>query len=234
MKRLRKWLQSSKSNNRGSALLTVILVVAFLTILATTLLYITGMNFVIKQADYQNKKNFYTGETALEEIRAKLMEDIVSVAAEEAFNRSCKNYVSQGVTDVRALEYNGYFVEEVGKALNAKLGAGTWTDYLNTCYTDHTHGTLTVASPGVTRDGAGDLSADVTYQVDTTKGIVIIKGLEMEYINDKSLATLIATDIELEAPALFTERDPALGLPDTDKIKVDVSRSVRYTNWEKR
>ena len=58
-------LFGKKLDNRGSALLIVILVVGFLTILATTLLYISGMNFQIKQADYQNKKNFYTGETGL-------------------------------------------------------------------------------------------------------------------------------------------------------------------------
>jgi len=225
----------------------VILVVAFLTILATTLLYVTGMNFVIKQADYQNKKNFYTGETVLEEVKATLMRDIVSKAAQEAFNESCKTFVTASDPSVRQVEYNGYFVEALTKELNDDIGSQTWDVYLTNGFTDHTNGTLEMErNATVTRDGLGDLVDETgtngTLSIDEIQGIVVIRGLKVTYINENALATVISTDLEIHAPEI--KWDNANGSSKSiesgetvddavKKDKVEVSRSVRYTNWVK-
>ena len=43
-----------KSDNRGAAIITVIIVCVFISVIATTMLYITSRNFMTKQVDYQN------------------------------------------------------------------------------------------------------------------------------------------------------------------------------------
>lgn len=225
----------------------MIIVVSFLTILATTLLYVTAMNFVIKQADYQNKKNFYTGETVLEEIKATLMRDIVSQAAQEAFNESCKTFVTASDPSVRQVEYNGYFVEALTEEMNDDIGSQTWDAYLSNGFTDHTNGTLEMEhNITVTRDGLGDLvdesATDGTLYIDEIQGIVVIRGLKVTYINENGLATVISTDLEIHAPEIkWDNANGSLKTIETGetvddaihKDKVEISRSVRYTNWVK-
>ena len=263
MERLKKMQNKllGKLNDKGSALLTVLLFVAFLTILATTLLYVTGMNFLIKQADYQNKKNFYINETALEEIKARLMSDVVAYAGKEAVAKSSTTFASAGNTsdagEIRALEYNGYFTEEVCKRLYADMTAGGytgWTAYLSSKKEDAKatvtmqKDTFTLVNTADGKPKLGDESTvtDGVVIVDEVKGIVTIKGITVSYINTKNgVAGVISTDLEIHAPEIdwknvtksetaFLTEDTADGKDPKDKKTVDISKCVRYTNWEKK
>ncbi|MDE6518408.1 MAG: hypothetical protein K2L18_11285, partial [Acetatifactor sp.] len=73
---MRSTAGKSKLNNDGSAIVTVLVVVAFITILATIMLYVSGMNFQMKVADYRTKESFYQAETPVEELRAQLVKDV--------------------------------------------------------------------------------------------------------------------------------------------------------------
>ena len=141
--RMKTSFKKEKVNDNGSALLTVLLFVAFLTILATTLLYVTGMNYIIKEANYRNKKNFYTNETALEEIKARLMADVVSEAGKEAFVQSSMMFSNAGETtdsgNIRTVGYNGYFTDAVCEIIYDEmtdLGVYNWDTYLSSKKTD--------------------------------------------------------------------------------------------------
>lgn len=239
-------------NNSGSAMLTVILVVGFLTILATTLLYITGMNFQIKQADYRNKKNFYSGEMGLEQIRAKLMED-VSEAGAEAYKKVLVQYVTLGTADIRQMEYHREFVDRLIKydgTLGAQADDGIWIARLNsygnnweTFLTSYrTDGTLKL-DPALDLNGNGVFETSEVLEPHPDSGIVRIKGLQLTYIDpDTRIATIITTDLDLYAPPVSWEAERssntlASGVTVDTAIKrsvVDVSKCVRYTNWVKR
>ena len=96
--RMRGSMQGKKSgekklNNSGSAIVTVIVVVAFISILATTILYVSGMNFYMKMTDLHTKESFYEAETALEEIKAFLMTEAAE-AGREAYMDVVINYAS--------------------------------------------------------------------------------------------------------------------------------------------
>lgn len=84
-------------DDSGAAILTVMVVTVFITILATTLLYITGMNYQMKQADYQNKQCFYKCETLLDDLKGKLTQD-VSVAFEESYRAVMIQYTTLDAT----------------------------------------------------------------------------------------------------------------------------------------
>lgn len=227
----------SKGNNQGSALLTVILVVAFLTILATTLLYITGMNFQIKQYDYRNQKNFYTGETALEEIRAHLMQDI-SVAAVQAYDEVNMQYVSLGNKDLRRLQYNTAFVAAIQEEWDAKLApyGGSWKGLLDSYHTD---GELSL-DVAYDANGDGILTSAENLFLDENEGLVRIRGIKLKYTNSNGLTTLISTDMEVRAPEIAWSVENTLnglsGVSAEDaatRKKVDVSNCVIYTDWKK-
>lgn len=63
-----------KLNNQGSTLLTVIICIAFIGILGSMMLSVTMTNLQMKLVESKAKKNFYTCEAAMEEIRTGIEE----------------------------------------------------------------------------------------------------------------------------------------------------------------
>lgn len=231
-----------KLDNRGSALLIVILVVGFLTILATTLLYISGMNFQIKQADYQNKKNFYTGETGLEQIRASLMKD-ASEAAAKAYNNVSMRFVSMGTKDGRQMEYYTEFADQLQEIWDAKLATegNDWKNLLSGYYVSNPNYTLALDSV-YDSNGNGVFESSELLNLQVTEGYIRIRGLKMMYIDpDTKRATIIATDLDVYAPEIDWSAEGTRTTLETDvtaemaaeRTTVDVSKCVRYANWKK-
>lgn len=260
----RRWMGSMKRklDNRGSALLTVILVVSFVTVLATILLYVTGMNFQIKQADYQNKKNFYTGETALEQIRANLLED-VSYASVEAYNEVLRRYVELDSPNMRKMEYNKLFVEKLvgfetgyeddyahaenGRWYNKAGSVGSWKPFLTSlCMEDPAQYNCKIeidASYDTVPAGAGDgkfTTAEVVEREDTD-GKIHIRGLRVTYTDDNGRTAIIYTDFDVYAPEIDWSVEGSLSTLESGvdgqkagyRNVVDISKCVRYTNWRK-
>lgn len=64
-------------NNRGSGIVTVLITVAFVAMLGVVLLFAAYMNTRMKSADRATRRNFYTTESALDEVRAAL-QNVVS------------------------------------------------------------------------------------------------------------------------------------------------------------
>ena len=82
-----------KLNNKGSAIVTVLIVIIFVSILATTILYLAGRNARMKATDRQTKESFYETERTMEEIKAGLVR-ISSLAYEDAYRRVISEYAS--------------------------------------------------------------------------------------------------------------------------------------------
>ena len=227
-------------NNRGSALLTAVLAVSFLTILATTLLYITAMNFQIKQADYQNKKTFYTGEEALEEIKANLMYD-VSEATGLANEDLAMNYIAAGGPDVRLLQYNNAFVTRIQEVWDDRLSGGSWDDLMNAYVADTTNYRIEM-DLGYDSNGDNHLDSTECLEIDANNGQVIIRGVKVTYVNPQNhRATVITTDFRVNAPKIdwsaegaLTALPPGVAPEDAGKKElVNPCGSVVYTNWVK-
>lgn len=226
-----------KMNNVGSALLTVILVVSFLTILATTLLYISGLNFQIKQADYQNKKNFYNSEMALEQIKAELMQD-VSEATLLAYEDLMVNYATYQNSGIRTMEYNKYFTERLQEVWTNELGTNDWAHLLDSY---HSTSSTLIMDPALDANTDNNWTSGEILVVTPEEGKILIKGIKMQYTDPNSkITTVITTNFEINAPAIdFSAEASNLALNgDTNvqaatKDRVEPLDSVIYTNWTK-
>ena len=78
----------NKNGNAGSTLVTVVVVVAFLSILATIMLYVSGQNYKTKLIDQRTKASFYEAEEVIELLKTRLVVE-VAAASEPAFSFSC-------------------------------------------------------------------------------------------------------------------------------------------------
>ncbi len=215
-------------------MVTMIVVVLFITILATTLLYVSGMNFQIKQTDYRNQKSFYSGETSLENIRAQLLVD-VSNAAATAYQSVCSEYVTLDTGDSRKWEYNHRFIDALQDEWN---GRGDWKVWLGTYMAGGA--TLELTVPDTNSDTV--LSTAEVLDVHDDEGYVVIQGVKVTYTNSAGYTSVITTDFYVQAPTLnwdVNASEMTAIADDNDKKKAMVQTKVKaadyveYVNWTK-
>lgn len=220
MKRLEKRRRPFKFNNEGAALVTVIVVIAFASIFATVILYMSGLNFHMKTSDMKIKESFYDGEKALEEIRARLMVD-----ASDAFMKSYQNMVITYARDAgsqRQANFNKYFVEWFKDEWNGKSDADVLL-YLQGAVSQKYSSGYNVISCG-------------NFTFDETTGTVELKDVSIEYTRD-DYTTKIITDYEIKAPDINLRIDKnSMTSPGPDDVLKDVKELVDcvcYKNWTK-
>lgn len=79
-------------NHKGSTLLMVIICLALIGILGSLMLSVSMVNYQMKAVENKSKKNFYTCEKALEEVKSGL-EELAASAIEQEYEEVLKNYV---------------------------------------------------------------------------------------------------------------------------------------------
>ena len=233
-KSVNKMTKRMKLNNAGSALVSVIVVIALLTMIATTMLYITGMNYQMKQTDYLNKKSFYKAEEALDALNAVLVEDM-SEAFEEAYTEVMVQYAFLE-DDTRQAAFNGAFLdflyekwradkeaaESVGNTLKDVIVARMPAEYTK-YFID--------AQPG---------KPVLDIAIDRDNGRFLIRNIRVRYA-ENGYSSYICTDIALCVPEFdltnsgstndaWEKPDPAA---EPERKTVVLRDFIIYMNWSK-
>ncbi len=86
-----KLYKSLKRDDRGSAIVIVIIAMALIGILASAILWSSYMNYMIKLADIRNKNSFYSAETVMEQIMAGMQHE-ASAAITLSYQDVMKNW----------------------------------------------------------------------------------------------------------------------------------------------
>ncbi len=231
MKKTKK--QKIKLNNSGVALVTVVVVIAFISVMATVILYASGMNYFMKATDMNIKESFYDGETALEEIKAALIAD-AGEAYKAAYRNTMVNFADLATGTAREESYKKQFVKAFKEKWEDRITAmgtsATNLDYLKTLVEGKYAGGLSLSV-------ADNLVLDVSHEAD---GYVVIKGVKLSYVVD-NYNTEIETDFMIKAPELDWQVEssaivwePGDGAEALNRDKVDVVKSVNYYNWTKK
>lgn len=231
-----KRVMKVRINDKGSAIVSVIVVTAFITILATTILYTTGINYRVKANDYQNKQTFYKAEQALDELKAALVDD-VSEAYAYAYSEVAAEYSQLGAGE-RTAEYNRLFVEYLSKlwkdgaSSRVKMAGDDEVKALKDYFKSKTglDAEECLDYPEGTEPD-GTVAADYVVSYDdslASKGQFIIRNVHVKHA-ENGYITYIRTDIALNAPdynwnaAASTSGDGVLRMSDY----------VVYMNWTK-
>ena len=198
---------NAKKNNRGAAIIMVIVSIAFIGMLVAMIVYMAYCNYLMKGTDRVAKDNFYSAESALDVINAGLQQD-VSDSMAEAYVSTMQN--SDGVTsDQMSVNFQTKYFSQIEKKLALKdettgavVDVNKWdkkhlTDIL-------TKGGVTVAS------SAGANGAFITVVNGTTNTLVhnagttytTMENLRIVYTDDKGYVSVIETDIRIKVPDL--------------------------------
>lgn len=233
-----------KLNNRGAAIVTVIVVSALISILATTLLYISARNFQSKQTDYQNKISFYRAEDCLESLKALLIED-VSDAFSYAYVDTMSNYVHY----YGSINVSNYYAKSYTDRLKAiwedrrdasKLSGDTDSEAATKAIKNYMRDKL--IKPSMTQDEKDEIEAMINCIVEVQGFIIppekdkfLIQGVKVNYTSSNNYSTYICTDLGLELPKYdTTELNKDWGSTTGEEYtSVDITGCVKYTNWKR-
>lgn len=187
-KRLR--LLEQKKNNRGSAFVITIATVALLCFMVSVILTVSAYNLQMKATDLKGKKTFYTAETAMDEIRAGLQQD-VSESLSIAYMKTMESSVETAISDREAV-FQTEFVQQLRQRIANPVNTDEYViDYLKsflkkTAYDD------------VTNIGAKVDSAE--HKLDLTSAGLVLNDLVVTYYDEQNYVSEIRTDIILQFP----------------------------------
>lgn len=216
--------KSKKVNNEGSALVTVIIVVMFISIVATTLLYICANNFFMKVNEAKTRQSFYDTEESMEIIRAAIEEDVAK-ASEEAYLTVLLNYANYDAA-TRYSVYEDTFATKLSEIWNARV-------------TDGGYGNVQVMLQNMLGVSATVTTGDGTVD-DAAKPVLYIKDINVKYKNADDYTGIISTDFVITPPEIDLSIDKSkLGLEpgetmSTARNEVEVKKYVNYINWTKK
>lgn len=215
-------------NNKGAALVTVIVVVAFLSIIGTIILYASGTNFYMKTTDMKTKENFYDGERGFEEFKGLLMKD-VNTAFENGYYQAMITYANAGNGDTREATFASTFFDDFANLFRANRD--NYKSNLEAKYAG-SNVTLTFTNPD--------------FQKETGSERRILHGVEYSYTDPATgYNTVISTDIVLIAPELdwsvsksegaYVAGEDATFLPSNDPdARFKLTKYLYFENWTKK
>lgn len=203
---LQRQIWNKKRRNSGSAIVIVIIAMAMIGILATTLLWMSYINYMIKVNDIRNKKSFYSAETVMEQIMAGL-QNTVSVSVTEAYDEVLSNWDSLGTEGNRYSAFSTAYLDTLVKLLkDPSKGDGYYQRDLLKGYVD----------PAVWSQVNETAWMNGTDSTDASE----VKAATMEIVNGNSLMlrnvfvsyqegdrlSIISTDICLDVPQVVFTR----------------------------
>lgn len=245
-----------KLNNSGSSLVTAIVVVSFICILATMMLYISGSNFVSKMTDRSNKEVFYEAETAMEQVKRGLI-----LLSAEASNEAYIDTMVQYTVDnafTRYAEYQGAFIKEFENLWNAKVDATAGADYdeqvLNylKSFVDSQYAPFLTVTVLKNPSGAYYTDSVTGHKVtldraDISLGKLYLRDVEIAYTKGNYTA-VINTDFMITPPEMNWSVNASYKLaadsPDPEgehhgtevadtRKSYDIAENINYINWSK-
>ena len=206
LRQLQNELWSQKRRNRGSSIVIVIIAMAMIGILATTLLWMSYINYKIKVNDIRNKNSFYSAEMVMEQIVAGLQKeasDSVAVAYQEVlsnwdelqsesnrYSSFASTYLDTLVKHLRDTDKgDGYYKRDILKG------------YVDTTVWDHVNQT------------AWDNGTDDTDETKKKPPVMelvngnslILRNVFVSYMDEDRLS-IVNTDLRLDVPEIvFTQ-----------------------------
>ena len=241
---MKKRFNLKKLNNSGSTIVTVIVVITFVTILATTILYLSGMNYFMKATDRKAKENFYNAEVCLEEVKAGLVE-LAAEAADRAYLNTMVKYAVDDSFSRYAEFQDEYFIalEEVWNEAaydsSGTLNTHLWA--LKNMVEDEYKSDLSFV--GISSDGSNEADFGKLDKSSINSGHVYIRDIKLSYTDASGYYTEITTDFDFIVPEMnwaITESlsnttsvsDAGTEKPDVRK-EYDIAEFVNYSNWQK-
>lgn len=201
-------------DNSGAALAMVIIIIAFISILAAVLMFVAYAGFRMRLVDRQGKDTFYTAETVLDEINVGLQGEI-SAALSVAYEDVMINYSLENSANARNKRFRETYFNKLTENLQDPVNTGTYN-------IGKLRGYLSPESLGdgnATREGFHSYGAivesnveggAVQYVLEANYTRMLLKDLKVSYVNENGYVSIISTDIRIDLPSFNFSQASAL------------------------
>lgn len=203
----------------------VIVIIAFVAILASVLMFLSFSGYQMRAADRRTKDNFYTAETVLDEINVGLQGE-VSEALATAYSEVMNNFALYRSANERNKVLHELYYKELQERLQKS------TSEKNSYSVEKLRSYLSKESLGdVGGDGTRDafVNRGVTYgaivesnlepekyeMVVENNSKLVLKDLKVSYVNESGYISIISTDIRISIPSFNFSQ--ASALPDLEQ-----------------
>ena len=178
-------------DNKGSAIVMVLVAIAFVSIMGSMVMYSTFYNYKMKVVDRSAKDTFYSADLAMEEIRVGLKKDVAQIFS-KAYSETLENF-----TEENREGKNAYFINTYRQEL---------IDFLRTSSNSQKYevsilqGYLTNAAVNIGEYGAF-IDSTTSAMLPYTDGIRL-KDVRLTYTDREGYVSIIETDFLLPYPNL--------------------------------
>lgn len=206
--------KKNKRDDKGSAIVIVIIAMALIGILASTILWASYLNYRIKVNDMKVKNSFYSAETVVEQILAGVKKNIVSASISEAYQEVLSNWDALGTDENR----QSYFITAYVEAVEDKLGvtdSGGVHHYDKSIIKEYVDKNLWEGAPDndPNRDGyivnkPWNDATPLFKQANDVNGwgSMSVRNICIEFYDSDGLLSIINTDIAIDVPKMrFTQ-----------------------------
>lgn len=206
----KKNIKRRKLNDKGSAIVFVVVIMALMGILVTMALYMCVSNFYMKANDLQSKNNLYSAEAVLDEIKAGIQQQ-ASAAVDVAYMNVVQNYeVFSDNDEARTDEFVYHYVTQLRNYY--KLNDDTHYDieklkaYVKSV--KQISDIRTEQGALISINGAADQdNIMVAYET-----ALVFKNVSVKYRDSKGYVSMISTDIRVGIPEISF--DSGLTIPE--------------------
>lgn len=204
---LYQWAKK-KRDDRGSAIVIVIIAMAMIGILATTLLWMAYMNYMIKVADIRNKNSFYTAEEVVEQIMSGLRRESAG-AVGVAYRDVLANWDNLESEAARSnLFMMTYMDTLIDKLKDSSYGAIRYDRSILEAYVDiadFSGGTSGVDVAAWNHGNALSEAEGAPEMEVVNNNSIILKNIYVSCTDADDRLSIVKTDIRLDVPKLVFE-----------------------------
>lgn len=204
---LYQWAKK-KRDDRGSAIVIVIIAMAMIGILATTLLWMAYMNYMIKVADIRNKNSFYTAEEVVEQIMSGLRRESAG-AVGVAYRDVLANWDNLDSEAARSnLFMTTYMDTLIDKLKDPSYGAIRYDRSILEAYVDiadFSGGTAGVDVAAWNHGNALSEAEGAPEMEVVNNNSIILKNIYVSCTDADDRLSIVKTDIRLDVPKLVFE-----------------------------
>lgn len=198
LKKRKKMHNVLRRDNRGSAIVLVIIAMAMIGVLASTILWSAYMNYMIKCADVRNKNSFYSAETVVEQIMAGMQHE-ASAAVSLSYQEVMKNWDNDENESTRFSRFTTSYLDALVKNLQV---AGSGGHYYNRAVLESYVDAELFANVNLTvwNTPAGQ-PADNTMEL-INNSTLVIHNIRVSYTDENNYVSVVNTDICIDVPKL--------------------------------
>lgn len=204
----KKNLKRRKLNDKGSAIVFVVVIMALMGVLVTMALYMCVSNFYMKANDLQSKNNLYSAESVLEEIKAGIQQQ-ASSAIDIAYMDVIQNYeVFNSDSEARTEEFVYQYVNQLRNHYRASDDTHYDLDLLKS----YVKSVAKLDNMVNSTEAGAEISTSGENVMMAYSNALVFKNISVKYRDEKGYITMITTDIRVAIPEISF--DSGLTIPE--------------------